>query len=242
MLVIFIIMNYKKIHDRIIKRAKNRIIDGYIEKHHIIPKCMGGDNKKNNLVKLTAKEHWLIHLLLIEIYPDNIKLKLAIRKMMIRSGNQQRNYIISGKQFERLRIMVSEAHSKLLTGRKMAPFSDEHKKNISLSRIGQPSGKKGYKLTDEQKLRISKSSKGRNLGDKNHMKKPEFREYMKLNNPMHKIENIGMFKGLKNPNAKKVKHIELNKDYNTINECVSDLKLTRRGFEKLVKNKIIIYV
>ena len=37
-----------------------------------------------------------------------------------------------------------------------------------------------------------------------------------------------------------MKHIELNKDYNTINECVSDLKLTRRGFEKLVKNKVFL--
>lgn len=235
-------MDYKKIHDLIIDRAKNRIIDSYTEKHHIVPKCMGGNNKNINIVKLTAKEHWLIHLLLIEIYPDNNKLKIAIRKMMMKSNNQNRDYVISGKQFERLRKMVSEAHSKLLTGRKLKPFTDEHKKNLSNSMKGRVNPNKGKKLSDETKIKIGIRSKGRNCGDKNHMRKPEFREFMKLNNPMYKIEIIEKFKGAKNPNAKKVKHVDLNKNYETINECLSDLKLTRKGFEKLVKNKIIIYV
>ena len=59
-------MNYERIHDQIIKRAKNRIIDGYSERHHIIPKCMGGNNNPDNLVNLTAREHFLIHWLLTE--------------------------------------------------------------------------------------------------------------------------------------------------------------------------------
>ena len=242
MLAIFIIMNYKKIHDNIIKRAQKRELISYSERHHILPKCLGGDNRKINIVRLTAKEHWLIHLLLIEIYPNNNKLKLAIRKMMISSKNQERNYIISGNQFERLRIMISIAHSKLLTGRKMKPFTDDHKKKLSLSKLGKPSGRKGIEFSEEHKKNIGLSKKGKNCGDENHMKKPEFREYMRLNNPMHKIENIGKFNGSKNPNAKKVKHIELNKIYNTIGECMNDLKLTRKYFEKMVKNNIIIYV
>jgi len=54
-------MDYKKIHDNIIDRAKNRVLEGYVETHHIIPKCMNGTNEPNNLVKLTAREHFLIH-------------------------------------------------------------------------------------------------------------------------------------------------------------------------------------
>jgi hypothetical protein len=235
-------MDYKKIHDLIIDRAKNRIIDGYTEKHHIVPKCMGGNNKNINIVKLTAKEHWLIHLLLIEIYPDNNKLKIAIRKMMMKSNNQNRDYVISGKQFERLRKMVSEAHSKLLTGRKLKPFTDEHKKNLSNSMKGRVSPNKGKKLSDETKIKIGIRSKGRNCGDKNHMRKPEFREFMKLNNPMHKIKNIGMFKDSNNPNSKKVRHLIFEKTYNTVKECMEDLKINRWVFDKLVKKNDIIYV
>ena len=52
-------MNYQKIYNQIIERAKNRQLEGYKEKHHIIPRCLNGNNDKENLVKLTAREHFL---------------------------------------------------------------------------------------------------------------------------------------------------------------------------------------
>ena len=47
-------MNYEKIYNQIILRAKSRELNCYVERHHVIPKCMGGTNDKDNLVKLTA--------------------------------------------------------------------------------------------------------------------------------------------------------------------------------------------
>ena len=83
-------MDYKKIHNKIIDRAKDRELEGYVEKHHIIPKCMNGTNEPDNLVKLTAREHFLIHWLLHEMYPDNTDLKYAFWSMCRNSNNQQR--------------------------------------------------------------------------------------------------------------------------------------------------------
>jgi hypothetical protein len=57
---------YKKIYEFIIERAKNRSLNCYVEKHHIIPKCLGGLNNKDNIIKLTAKEHFICHRLLVE--------------------------------------------------------------------------------------------------------------------------------------------------------------------------------
>ena len=71
-------MNYEKIYNQIVNRAKNRILECYTEKHHIIPRCMGGSDDKENLVSLTAREHFLCHHLLVRIYPENIKLKFAL--------------------------------------------------------------------------------------------------------------------------------------------------------------------
>jgi hypothetical protein len=57
-------MNYQKIHDDIIHQARHRILcdNIYVENHHIIPKCEGGLDFQET-VKLTIKEHRLVHLL-----------------------------------------------------------------------------------------------------------------------------------------------------------------------------------
>lgn len=58
-------MNYQKIYDNIIhNRLLNSITDGYTECHHILPKSLGGSNDKSNLINLTAREHFICHLLL----------------------------------------------------------------------------------------------------------------------------------------------------------------------------------
>lgn len=61
-------MNYKRIYDQLIERARNRIPEGYVERHHIIPKCMGGDDSNENLVALYPEEHFVAHALLLKCY------------------------------------------------------------------------------------------------------------------------------------------------------------------------------
>ena len=62
-------MNYNKIYNDLIEKARNRVsIDGYYEVHHIIPKCLNGNDEPSNLVKLTAREHFIAHLLLANIH------------------------------------------------------------------------------------------------------------------------------------------------------------------------------
>jgi hypothetical protein len=84
-------MNYQKIYDIIIDRSKNRILEGYVEKHHIIPECLGGTDDPSNLVVLTAREHYIVHQLLVKMYPDNHKLIYAANMMTVNRYNQPRN-------------------------------------------------------------------------------------------------------------------------------------------------------
>jgi len=187
-------MNYKKIHDFIIDRAKNRTISGYTENHHIIPKCLGGNNKKENLVRLTAKEHWVIHQILCVIYPKNYSLLKALECMMRKSNNQLRDYVISGKQYQRIRKECSTLHSECMRGRKRKPFTEEHKKKISESRKGKSVWSKGTKFSEEHKKNIGLSSKGRIDGDKNPMKDINVLK-----------KHTGLFSGIKNPSKNKKK-------------------------------------
>ena len=55
---------YRLWHNNIIAKAKNRTLDCYKEKHHILPRSLGGSNDKSNLVELTAREHFIVHMLL----------------------------------------------------------------------------------------------------------------------------------------------------------------------------------
>jgi hypothetical protein len=64
-------MNYLRAYNNIVERAQDRERPTeYVEKHHILPKCMGGLNTKDNIVFLTAKEHFICHKLLVRIFPD----------------------------------------------------------------------------------------------------------------------------------------------------------------------------
>ena len=85
-------MNYIKIYEDLIDKGLERktVLD-YYEKHHIIPRCMGGSNDQNNLVKLTPEEHYVAHQILVKIYPGNTKLVQAAM-MMCRGRNNNKIY------------------------------------------------------------------------------------------------------------------------------------------------------
>lgn len=60
-------MNYLKAYCNLIRKAENRTPpEGYTEKHHTFPKSIFGKN--NRIVVLTAREHYIAHVLLEKIY------------------------------------------------------------------------------------------------------------------------------------------------------------------------------
>ena len=125
--MIFIENKYTTIYYRIVNRAKIRDINGYCEKHHIIPKSLGGDDSKDNLVKLTAREHFVCHLLLTRMTTSVSKSKMvqALCMMMdMHSGNQSR-YIPSSTLYEKARKHRAELMS-LNTGSKNPMFGRKH--------------------------------------------------------------------------------------------------------------------
>ena len=63
-------MDYHLLYTRIIEHRRRNPVSGelYCEAHHIIPKSLDGDNSKENLVDLTAREHFICHWLLAKMY------------------------------------------------------------------------------------------------------------------------------------------------------------------------------
>jgi hypothetical protein len=62
-------------YNNITENAKSRIIDGYTERHHILPRSLGGTNDKDNLVDLTAREHFICHWLLTKMHSGESRVK-----------------------------------------------------------------------------------------------------------------------------------------------------------------------
>jgi hypothetical protein len=92
-------MNYQKIYDDLIDRARGRVIEEYTEKHHVVPRCMGGNNAKINLVRLTPEEHYLAHQLLVKIHPEHHGLiKAALRMTTHNTGRRMNNKLETPEQ------------------------------------------------------------------------------------------------------------------------------------------------
>lgn len=60
-------MNYRRIYDELIEHARFFPPSGYTESHHILPECRGGTDEPENLVELTARQHFVVHQLLAKI-------------------------------------------------------------------------------------------------------------------------------------------------------------------------------
>lgn len=105
-------MDYKTIYYKIIEKAKlendnRKRILGYYEKHHILPRSLGGSNEKENLVKLTAREHFICHWLLVKIYDkgtnERHKMLCALWRMQSNPTNKNLRYT-NARTYEKLRI------------------------------------------------------------------------------------------------------------------------------------------
>ena len=124
-------MNYTSIYHNICNRGMNRIKNNheYYEKHHIIPKCLGGSNDKNNITHLTAREHFIAHWVLCKLNKNNniqikIKLASAFNRMC---WHNSKNRKITSKQFNAARKEYSINHP-MKSSEIRTKVSESHKK------------------------------------------------------------------------------------------------------------------
>lgn len=159
-------MNYQKIYDSIVERARGRkkfkrsdTNFVYYENHHVIPRCLGGSDDKINIVCLTPEEHWLAHLLLVKINPGNNKLVFACHAMCMTKSSMRRT---NNKLFGWIRREYGNATSERQKG---IPCQQVQKEKISATLKGRPAvhqqGENNVAKRPEVAKKISDANRGR---------------------------------------------------------------------------------
>lgn len=252
-------MNYQKIYDQLVEKRRNFPLfkkqDYYCETHHIVPKCMGGSNEKENLVNLYAKEHFIAHLLLTKIYLNNFKILTAF---IIMCGNL--NYKkVSSKEYSTLR----ELYKNLSSGSLNLNFIKS--KNKTFEELFGEEKAKEMKVNLSIKFSGDKNPAHKNKGklleeimhdkEKIKLKKEKHSNCMKgENNPMYGSHRVGFNKGriwvYKDYNRKFISEDEL-QDYKekgfeigvpkeSIEKFRKSMKIKKENGIKNKKRKLII--
>ena len=172
-------MNYSAHYARLINRARSRVLDGYCERHHVMPRCIGGTDDPENLVDLTPEEHYIAHQLLVKMHPSSPGLVwAAIRQARESRGNKaygwlrRRNAQIASAQMrgdkrnagKKLSAAHREKISRAMTGRTFSSYT-----RLKLSEAF-----RGRYISPEARAKISLAFKGKKLPPRS----AEYREKM----------------------------------------------------------------
>ena len=144
---------YSRWYNQLIDKARNRgSIDGYTETHHVIPRSLGGDNTKQNLVKLTAREHYVAHALLWKMKLPGVagsKMAFAFNTFISRMHvNDEHSYTISSRIYESFRIHYANILKSRMTGTGNHFYGKKHSEETRRI-IGEKSKLKEFKRGPE---------------------------------------------------------------------------------------------
>jgi ribosomal protein S27AE len=157
---------YTRWYKQLIANAQNRITEGYTERHHIHPRSLGGADTPDNLVELTAREHFVCHWLLTKMTAgeDRYKMLNALRMMRAEKEGQQRyNTAITSRVYESIKKEYAQLQSERFSGENNPMYGDkfyrskEGKQKQKIAITGDNNGAK----KEESRLKISQSKLGK---------------------------------------------------------------------------------
>lgn len=148
-------MDYTKHYNSLIERAQQRT-----ELHHIVPRSIGGGGEASNLIRLTAREHYVAHQLLVKMYPWHGGLAHAAYFMTVGLGRKNNRFYAWVREKHARAMSISQTgEGNSQYGTCWITNGNENKK-ISLEEEipeGWSFGRSAF-MSEESKRKISESS------------------------------------------------------------------------------------
>lgn len=119
---------YTRWYKQITDRARFRITEDYTETHHILPRSLGGSDDIDNVVELTAREHFICHWLLVKMTTGEAHYKMLNALRMMRAEKQgQRRYTtaITARVYESIKQEYARLQSKKVSGPNNPMYGDK---------------------------------------------------------------------------------------------------------------------
>lgn len=151
-------MDYRKHYAKLIstrinlKREKSKV--DYYESHHIIPRCLGGSDDKDNLILLTAREHFIAHRLLNKMYPGEKGLLWAVL-FLCGKFSKSNDTRITNRVYEKLRRESSEQRIKQAEHEDCLPIMMNFKVKREICNTLRPVQRMGEKISKRQLTSIN---------------------------------------------------------------------------------------
>jgi hypothetical protein len=138
-------------------RKQARAVLGYTELHHVIPKSLGGSDLTENIIFLTAREHFICHWLLIKCTAGQFKGKMiyALNGMRRKNKDQSRYETkITSRVYARVKQLAADQHSANMKG-KVSPNKGKQSslKGKPSPLKGRPNGRKGISINTPSPLK-----------------------------------------------------------------------------------------
>lgn len=183
-------MNYKEKYFEIINSGyKTKPVSGYYERHHIIPKsiCPLLKKSQNNLIYLTAKNHFLAHYYIWKWFKDELHETKWSNKMCY-AFNMMKRIIVKTENIDELSKLYDEVRIQFIKLRKGKKHTEEARRKISNATKGEKNGMYGKKISDETRKKLIESHKGKKLSEELKRKLIESR-----NKPILQFNKSGIF-------------------------------------------------
>jgi hypothetical protein len=111
-------MNYALIYQNFIldRQEKQPSKPDYFERHHIVPKALGGTDDKSNLIDLTPEDHFFAHLLLAKIHGGRMWIAVKAMSKLVNKKNTNRESLKLRCDFGFVRRNIANAFREMFSG------------------------------------------------------------------------------------------------------------------------------